>query len=74
MKKIATVLTLIGASALMTACSDDSARKQIDIANMNARDAAQRADAAARSAQEAAAAAQAAEAKVNAMTSSTMRK
>ena len=74
MKKIATVLTLVGTAALMTACSDDSARKQIDAANMNARDAAQRADAAARSAQEAAAAAQAAEAKVEAMTSSKMRK
>ncbi len=74
MKKIATVMALVGACALMSACSDDSARKQIDAANMNARDAAQRADAAARSAQEAAAAAQAAEAKVEALTAAKMRK
>ncbi len=81
MKKIATVLTLLGATALVSACSDDSARKQIDAANMNARDAAQRADQAARSAQEAAAAAKAAQAAAEAaaektgnMTSSGMRK
>ncbi len=81
MKKIATVLALVGATALVSACSDDSSRKQIDMANMNARDAAQRADQAAQSAKEAAkaaeqasAAAQAAEEKVNSMNSSGMRK
>ncbi len=81
MKKIATVLTLVGATALVSACSDDSSRKQIDAANMKAADAAARADQAARSAQEAAAAAKAAQAaaeaaadKVNRMNSSGMRK
>jgi hypothetical protein len=81
MKKIAMILTLVGATALVSACSDDSARKQIDAANMKASDAAARADQAARSAQEAAAAAKAAEAaaeaaaeKVNNMNNSGMRK
>jgi hypothetical protein len=81
MKKMATVLTLVGATLLVSACSDDSARKQIDAANMKASDAAARADQAARSAQEAAAAAKAAEAAAEAasertgnMTNSGMRK
>ena len=81
MKKIATVLTLVGATALLGACSDDMARKQVDAANMKASDAAARADQAARSAQEAAQAAKAAQAAAEAaaqstgrMTSDSMRK
>jgi hypothetical protein len=81
MKKLAAVVLMLGATSLVSACSGDPARQQIDAANQKAADAAARADQAAKSAQEAAEAAKAAEAaaeaaadKVARMNNSGMRK